>query len=261
MSMERVRRKTDVADRRSAGRGRSAPTLLEAIQPQNEGLRKAIGKEDALSILVVDSCSLGVIGIAVILKSQWKNAKVQHSQFAHEAESLLTEHDWDLVLVEMDLADRSGLDLIEWARTAVPGLRMLAMSSGDEAALGLQALRTGSAGYLNRNGSEGDLLKAVDQVLAGRHFISRRLVDTLARRIDAPKPHSGDAVTVLSARESEIFHALAEGEGIKQIGKRLKISPKTVSTYRRRILEKMHLRNDADIVKYRWGRDRVALSP
>ena len=249
----------DAVDRRPAGRRVESLSLAEAIQPQNGPFRKSVTKEDALCILVVDPCSLGAIGIAMILKTRWKNAKIHHSPVAHEAESLFIEQEWDLVLVEMDLDDRSGLDLIAWAKTVAPRLRMIAMSSGDESRRGLQALRIGSTGYLNRNGSEEDLLNAVEQVLMGRHFISRRLVDTLARRVGAPRPQPGDELTVLSSRESEIFHALAEGERIQYIGRRLKISPKTVSTYRRRILEKMHLRHDADIVKYCWERERVAL--
>jgi len=259
--MERVRGKADRLNQIAAGRQAESPRLATGIQSQNQGVGHASLREDAPRILVVDPCSLGAIGIAVILKSRWKKAEIHHTRFAREAESLLVEQTWDLVLVEMDLADRTGLDLIIWAKTTSSELRLLAMSSGDESVRGVQALRAGSAGFLNRSGSEEDLIKAVEQVLGGRHFISKRLVDTLARRMDGPRPNSGELGGVLSVRESEVFRALAEGEGIKQIGSRLKISPKTVSTYRRRILEKMHFRNDADIVKYQWASACAALRP
>ncbi len=209
----------------------------------------------------MDSCSLGAIGIGEILRSKWKEATVSHARCGHEITELLLSGPWDLVLIEIDLADESGLDLVVRARTLSPGVRLLAMSSGEESVQGLQALRAGSAGFLHRGGSAEDLLKAVEQVLAGRHYLSRRLADTLARRVDMQGSNQIDADRLLSPREAQILEALAQGESIKFIGRRLEISPKTVSTYRRRILEKMHFRNDADIVKYWWSKNAVALRP
>jgi DNA-binding NarL/FixJ family response regulator len=169
---------------------------------------------------------------------------------------------WDVILIEIDLADQCGLDFLIYARRLSPGVRMLAMSSGDEAVEGPQAVRAGSAGYFHRSGSAEDLLKAIAKILEGRHYISRRLADALARNVDAPHPGSEGLDHTLSPREAQILGALANGESIKKIGGTLGISPKTVSTYRRRILEKMRFRNDADIVKYWWSRRRmVALSP
>ena len=216
-----------------------------------------------IRVLIVDSCGLGAIGIGEILKSRWKEAAVSHARSELEIQTLLQPGRWDIVLVEIDLAEQSGLELVTRARAASPGLKMLAMSSGDESMQGLRALRAGSAGFLHRDGSAEDLLKAVEQVLAGRHYLSRRLADTLARRVhgQGQRPEGEETDQILSPREAQILEALAQGESIKYIGRRLDISPKTVSTYRSRILEKMHFRNDADIVKYWWAKGGVVLRP
>jgi DNA-binding NarL/FixJ family response regulator len=218
-------------------------------------------KEGCIRVLIVDRCSLGAIGIGEILKSRWKDAMVSQARSGNEIESLLLTGEWDIILVDIDMADQSGLEFMMRARTMFPGVRLLAMSSGEESIQGMQALRAGSAGFLHRGGSAEDLLKAVEQVLAGRHYVSRRLVETLARRVDKHRPSGEEAEPVLSPREEQILQALAQGESIKYIARRLEISPKTVSTYRRRILDKMHFQCDADIVKYWWAKGGMALCP
>ena len=231
------------------------------FRAQNAGRDPSREKTGCIRVLIVDSCSLGAIGIGEILRSKWKEATVSHARYWHEITELLVSGAWDLVLIELELADESGLDLVTRARTLSPGVRLLAMSSGEESVQGLQALRAGSAGFLHRGGTAEDLLKAVEQVLAGRHYVSRRLADTLARRVDTRAADQKDADRALTAREAEILEALAQGDSIKVIGPRFAISPKTVSSFRRRILEKMNFRNDADIVKYWWSKSAVALRP
>ena len=223
--------------------------------------RKLDSREGVIRVLIVEICSLTALGIGEILKSRWKGATISHARSGHELKALLIRGTWDIVLVEMDLAPQSGLDLLTWARALSPGTRMLAMSSGEESVQGMHALRAGSAGYFQRGSPADDFLKAVEQVMNGRPYISRRLAETLSRSLDLPKADLGELDRMLSTRERQILQALADGESIKEIGKRLKISPKTVSTYRRRILEKMHFRNDADIVKFWWAKSGVSLSP
>lgn len=204
--------------------------------------------------MIVESCSLAAIGMGEILKMRWPAALIRHVRSGAEMQESLRHEKWDVVLIEIDLPDRSGLDLVAWARSAAPETRLLAMSAADESARGLLALRAGSAGYLRRGGPLEDLGNAVAAVLAGRRFIGRQLADTLARTVGQPKPDWGRFEQGLSPREMQILQALAKGERIKGIGAALAISPKTVSTYRARILTKMHFRNDADIVKYWWAK-------
>jgi DNA-binding NarL/FixJ family response regulator len=223
------------------------------------GKGKTGSREEDIRALIVDICSLTALGIGEILKSRWKSVTISHARSGEELKALLLDGTWDIILVELDLAPRSGLDLLKWARERSPGARLLAMSSGDESVHGMQALRAGSAGFFQRDSSAEDFIRAVEQVISGRPYISRRLAETLSRSLDLPKADPGELDRLLSKREHQILQALADGESIKEIGKRLAISPKTVSTYRRRILEKMHFRNDADIVKFWWSKGGAPL--
>jgi DNA-binding NarL/FixJ family response regulator len=256
-------RESFLSDRESRIQSSAPLPPLRQVAPDHS-FRKGEPKEKdgCIRVLIVDSCSLGAIGIGEILKSRWKDVRVSHARTGCEIKSLLLKDTWDIVIFEIGMADQSGLELMMRTRSMAPGVRLLAMSSGEESVQGLQALRAGSAGFLHRGGSAEDLLKAVEQVLSGRHYVSRRLANTLARKVDdLQRPTWEELDRVLSPREAQILQALAEGESIKHIGRRLGISPKTVSTYRRRILDKMHFQNDADIVKYWWAKGGVALCP
>jgi DNA-binding NarL/FixJ family response regulator len=230
--------------------------------PLRRGISGEIDKgQGELRFLIVDVCSLGAIGIAEVIKSKWKDAVISHARTGHELKTLLLASTWDMVLMEIDLADQCGIEFMMWAKSVSPGVRILAMSSGEESEQGMRALRAGSAGYFHRGAAQEDFFRAVEQVLGGRRYISRKLADTLARNIDTPPlPDSAESNQVLTSREAQVMQAIACGQSVKQIANALGISAKTVGTCRRRILKKMQFRNDADIVKFRWSKNgKIAL--
>ena len=155
---------------------------------------------------------------------------------------------WDLVLLDIHLPDRSGLDLMRQIRDGHAGVRVLVVSGLPEDQYALHALRSGAAGYLSKDAPPEEFLKALRTVLAGRRYASESLADRLITNLDSPAdapPHA-----CLSEREFQIFCKLAAGRGVSEIANELSLSVKTVSTYRSRILEKMDFHSNADITAY-----------
>lgn len=154
---------------------------------------------------------------------------------------------WDLLLLDIHLPDRSGLDLLREIRDGHPAVRVLVVSGLPERQYALHVLRAGAAGYLPKDAEREEFVKALRTVLAGRRYASASLADQLIAQVEGG---GGPAHARLSEREFQIFCKLAEGRGVSEIANGLALSVKTVSTYRSRILEKMDFRSNADITAY-----------
>ena len=154
----------------------------------------------------------------------------------------------DLILLDLVLPDRHGLDILEQLRHDGPQIPVLIMSAHAEAQYAARALKAGAAGYLTKDSAPDELVTAIRKVMGGGIYVSRDLVDRLTSHLilnrDA-KPHEA-----LSNREHQVLCLIASGEPLVAIAERLSISPKTVSTYRSRILEKMRATSDADLIRY-----------
>jgi DNA-binding NarL/FixJ family response regulator len=165
--------------------------------------------------------------------------------------SVLTElrrQSWDLLLLDIHMPDRSGLDILAHVKAGYPDLRILVMSGLPEEQYARNVLRAGANGYLSKGSAPEELIKAVRIVLSGRKYVSPALADILIADLDstADKPLH----TALSNREFQIFRKVAAGAAVGAIADELSLSVKTVSTYRTRILEKMELKNNADLTSY-----------
>ena len=160
----------------------------------------------------------------------------------------LRQQTWDLVLLDIHMPDRSGLDILRHIQTGHPSVRVLVMSGLPEQQYAVNVLRAGASGYLSKDSAPGELMKAVRTVLSGRRYVSAALAEMLVADLDgdADKPLHAR----LSTREFQIFCKLAAGRGVSDIANELSLSVKTVSTYRSRILEKMSFSTNADITSY-----------
>jgi DNA-binding NarL/FixJ family response regulator len=160
----------------------------------------------------------------------------------------LRRQPWDLLLLDIHMPDRSGLDILAHVKAGYPNLKILVMSGLPEEQYARNVLRAGANGYLSKGSAPEELLKAVRTVLGGRKYVSAALADMLLADLDttADKPlHS-----TLSNREFQIFRKVAAGAAVGKIADELSLSVKTVSTYRTRILEKMEFKNNADLTSY-----------
>ncbi len=170
---------------------------------------------------------------------------------AEDAEQVLTEvqnQTWDLVILDISMPGRSGLDILSDLRRTQPKVPVLVLSMYAEDQYGKRVLKAGASGYMNKESAPEELIKAMQKVLAGGRYVSPALAEELAAalRQDAERPlHE-----TLSRREFEILRMIASGKTVSQIAGELHLSATTVSTYRTRILGKMKLANSAELIRY-----------
>jgi DNA-binding NarL/FixJ family response regulator len=161
-----------------------------------------------------------------------------------DADGLPGRPDWDVLLLDFDLTGHDGLHLVRRARQAAAKRGLLVLSSRCERTFGARALQAGADGFVSKSAQPRELLQAIDRVAAGGRWVSPALAEQLAL------PTSARPLEALSAREFQILCGIASGRPGKELAHALGISPKTVCTYRARLLEKLGLKSDADLVHY-----------
>src|SRR5690606_33003484 len=162
---------------------------------------------------------------------------------------LIRSQDWDIVLLDIAMPDKSGVDVLKQIKREKPNLPVLMLSMHPENRYAVQILRSGASGYVQKEALATELVNAIQTILKGHKYISPVVADLLTSDLklqDGEKPlHE-----TLSAREYQIFQKLGQGHGVSKIAEDLCLSVKTVSTYRARILEKMNMSSNADIIYY-----------
>jgi two-component system invasion response regulator UvrY len=198
-------------------------------------------------VLIADDHALFRAGLRQFLIQSLPSAEIGESATGNETLTSLQRGEWDLLVLDINMPDRSGLDILRHVRSGHAGTRVLVLSGYPERQYALNVLRAGASGYIAKDCAPEELLKAVRMVLQGRRYVSDSLAELLLLDLDqADKPlHS-----LLSDREFQIFGKLAAGHGVSEIGRELCLSVKTVSTYRTRILEKMRMKSNADLTSY-----------
>jgi DNA-binding NarL/FixJ family response regulator len=198
-------------------------------------------------VLIADDHALFRAGLRQFLAQSLTLADIGEAATGSQTLSQLQQQNWDLLFLDINMPDRSGLDILRHVRSSHPETRVLVLSGYPERQYALNVLRAGAAGYIAKDCAPEELLKAVRAVLQGRRYVSDSLAELLLIDLeDGGKPmHS-----LLSEREFQIFGKLAAGHSVSDIGRELCLSVKTVSTYRTRILEKMHMKNNADLTSY-----------
>lgn len=201
-----------------------------------------------IKILIADDHALLRRGLVEILAHHLTDVVCGEAENATQALTQVQEHKWDLVILDVSMPGRSGIDALADLKQMRPKLPVLVLSMHPEDQYGKRVLRAGAAGYLNKGSAPEELLKAIRKVLAGGRYVSPALAEVLAMdlggRTDQP-PHEQ-----LSSRELEVLRLIGSGRTISQIADLLHLSATTVSTYRARILEKMKLTTTAELMKY-----------
>lgn len=155
----------------------------------------------------------------------------------------------DLVMLDIALPDRDGLDVLQGLRKAWPRLPVLMLSTYPERQYAVRCIKLGASGYLNKSADPDDMVAAVRKVAAGGVYVTTATAEALASAVGA----AGGARTgteALSHREYQVFRLLTLGHSVSEIGARLQLAPNTVSTYRARILEKTGAKNDVELALY-----------
>ncbi len=199
-------------------------------------------------ILVADDHAIVRKGLKETLEEELGDLQFGEAENGQQALNQVWKENWDLVMLDINMEQRSGLEVLEEIRKARPKLPVLILSMYPVEEFGVRALKLGAAGYINKQSAPEELVAAVRSVLAGRRYISAALADRLAadvqRGTETPLHQS------LSTREYQVMLMIAKGMTLKEIAADLSISAKTVGTYHLRILAKMGLSNDIQITRY-----------
>ena len=198
-------------------------------------------------ILLADDHAVVRKGLMLILQESMPAATFGEAASGEEAIRKSRAAAWDIVILDISLPDKSGLDVLKELRQAQPGLPVLVLSMHPEAQFAVRVLKAGAAGYVTKRTAARDLTAAVRKVLAGGKYVSASLAERLAGELQAgPQlPHER-----LSDREYQVFGMLTTGKTVKEIGEELFLSPQTISTHRAHILEKMGMRTNAELTEY-----------
>jgi len=201
-------------------------------------------------VLIADDHAVVRAGYKQFLEAEAGITAIGETSSGNETLDQLRRHDWDLLLMDIHMPDRSGLDILKHVTSGFPKVRVLIMSGLPEAQYARNVLRAGASGYLSKSGSPEELLKAVRTVLVGRRYVSASLAESMAADLESSRDQNQPLHDQLSVREFQIFGKLAGGAGVGAIAEELSLSVKTVSTYRTRILEKMNFTSNADMTAY-----------
>jgi two-component system invasion response regulator UvrY len=202
----------------------------------------------ALRILIVDDHPIVRQGLRQTLADAAEIGEIGEAATPQEALDLVRQQEWDAVILDIGLPGRGGLQLLKDIKHEMPRLPVLVLSMHSEDQYAVRTLRAGAAGYLTKEAATEKLLDAILKVASGGRYISRQLAERLATEltVDTSRPLHAS----LSDREFDVLRRIAMGQTVSDIADYLSLSVKTVSTYRARILEKMRLKNNAELMQY-----------
>lgn len=199
-------------------------------------------------ILIADDHTVVRKGLRQILMDEFTNAHIEEVPDAEELIKKVMSDKWDVVVSDLSMPGRSGLDALQQIKQSYPDLPVLILSIHPEEQYALRALKSGASGYLSKDTAPDELVKAVKKVTLGKKYISQAIAEKLANSFSVNNrlnPHES-----LSDREFDVMKLLANGKSVSEIAEMLSLSVTTVSTYRARLMAKMDLKSNSDLTKY-----------
>lgn len=198
------------------------------------------------NILLADDHSFIRLGLIQLLKDEYPAVQIKEVADGEALVSEVARHDWDLVISDLDMPGRSGLQALEQIKLLKPSLPVLILSIYPEDLYAVRALKAGASGYLNKNSAPDELITAVQRIALGKKYIPAEIAEKLLEEGNKDKhPHE-----LLTNREFEIFKLLALGKTITQIAETLSLALTTVSTHRSRIMQKLGLHTNSELTRY-----------
>lgn len=199
-------------------------------------------------VLIADDHALVRDGLKRILEGNDDLTVAGEAANGHDVLLALAAIQFDVLLLDLSMPGRSGIELIKMVKERAPRLPVLVLTMHEEEQYAVRAIRAGASGYLTKDSAAAQLVSAIRKVASGGLFINAAVAEQLALNImpaSSKLPH-----TLLSDREFEIFHLLVAGQSITDIARQLCLSVKTVSTHKARVLQKMRLNSIADLTRY-----------
>ena len=202
-----------------------------------------------IRVVIADDHQILREGLKQLLQAAGDLDVVAEAADGHQVLDRIRSLDIDILLLDMSMPGKSGIELIRQVKTERPKLRILVLSMHEEHQYAVRAIRAGASGYLTKESASSQLVAAIRRVAGGGAFISAEVAEHLAH--DA-MPHAADRPlhSTLSDREYQVFTRLVGGESVSQIALALHLSGKTISTHKARLMEKLHVASNADLVHY-----------
>ena len=201
-----------------------------------------------IRIVIADDHTIVREGLKQILSAAPELAVAGEAQNGHEVMQRVRELDFDLLLLDMSMPGKSGTDLIKQVKSEKPKLRILVLSMHEEEQYAVRAIKAGASGYLTKESASAQLVSAIRKVAAGGAFISSAVAEQLA--LGAMPGAEGPPHSALSDREFQVLKLLVSGKTVSEIAEGLNLSVKTISTHKTRLMQKMNISSQADLIRY-----------
>ncbi len=201
-----------------------------------------------IRVLIADDHSIVREGLKQIVSETKEIVVADEAQNGQQVIDLVSENSYDVILLDISMPGRSGLEILDDLKKLDPKQQILMLSMYPEEQYAVRVLKTGAAGYLTKESAPTELIEAIKKVASGGKYVSLALAEKLAFYLDndvSAKPHES-----LSNREFQTLCMIASGKTTKQIAEELALSAKTISTYRERILEKMNMNSNSELTYY-----------
>ena len=201
-----------------------------------------------IRVVIADDHTLVREGLKQLLLAAGDLEVVGEARDGHDVLRHVREGDFDVLLLDMSMPGKSGMELIKQVRTEKPKLRILVLSMHQEHQYAVRALKAGASGYLTKDSASAQLVAAIRKVAAGGAFISAEVAEQLA--LGAMPQSEGPPHASLSDREYQVFRQLVSGTTVSDIARQLNLSVKTVSTHKAHLMEKLGVTNQTELIHY-----------
>lgn len=202
-----------------------------------------------IEVLVVDDHTLIRKGLKQLLDDTDDIRVTGEAESGMQAVKMAREQRYDVILLDITLPDKYGIDILRQLKLQSPALPVLILSMHPEEQYAMRSIKAGASGYMSKQSASSQLVTAIRQVASGKKYISNELAQQLADDLTQDKPQEVSH-KILSNREYQTLCLMASGKSLSEMADIMSLSAKTVSVYRARMLEKMHLKNNAEAVRY-----------
>lgn len=214
-----------------------------------------------IRVLVADDHAIVREGLKQILTKSGDLEVAGEAANGNDVLKMVRDQKWDVLVTDMSMPGRNGLELIKLVKSACPKLPVLVLSMYGEEQFAVRAIRAGASGYLNKESASDQLVSAIRKIAGGGVYVSPAVAEALLRNV-----RDGDTVhkqphELLSDRELQVLQLIAAGKSVTEIAAALSLSPKTVSTHKARLMEKMRMTNQAELIRYAMAHGLAQAAP
>jgi DNA-binding NarL/FixJ family response regulator len=208
-----------------------------------------------MKVLIADDHAILRKGLIEILQESFPAMKYFEASNSIEALQITRKETLDLILLDISMPGRNGLETLKQIRADGIQTPVLILSVQPEDQYAIRVLKAGASGYLNKDSAPEELINAVNLILRGKKYISSNIVDKLAQSLS--RPINQQLYETLSDRELQVLKFIASGKTVSEIGREISLTVNTISTYRARILDKLNLKNNAELTRYAFDNSLV----